>query len=64
MDQMTLFPLDAEPAENNACQSVPIRSGCVGPIRFGATEASFAMTRAVLDALAAPSDQADEAPER
>ena len=64
MDQMTLFPLDAKSAETNASESVPIRSGCVGPVRFGATETSFAMTRSVLDALAAPPGHADEAPQR
>ena len=64
MDQMTLFPLEAAPAKESASDCVPIRSGRVGPIRFGASEASYAMTQAVLVALAAPDGPAAEASDR
>lgn len=64
MDQMRLFPLGEAPAKANGPEPVPIRSGRVGPIRFGATEASYAMTRSVLVALADLPGHAGETPDR
>lgn len=60
MDQMTLFPLGAASAAKRAAEPVPIRSGRVGPVRFGATEAAYAMTRAALVELAALDGDGDD----
>lgn len=62
MNQMDLF--DAETMEKDAAETeaFPVRSGRVGPIRFGSTEASFALTRDVLIDLSMQSDHAGESP--
>ena len=62
MNQMTLF--DTETSETDAAEpeTFPIRSGSVGPIRFGATEASFALTRDILNDLSTLSENAAETP--
>jgi hypothetical protein len=59
MDQMALFAVESRSGEACHNDRVPIRSGRVGSIRFGATEASFALTRSVLTALAVPPTQED-----
>lgn len=58
MNQMDLF--DAETPETDAtiAENFPIRSGRVGPIRFGSTEGSHGLTRDVLAELAMLSDDA------
>jgi hypothetical protein len=61
MNQMDLF--DGPPKEKkNEADLFPIHSGRVGPIRFGATETSYALTEDVLTALAAQADDADKGP--
>lgn len=62
MNQMDLF--DGPPKETKECAAdlFPIRSGRVGPIRFGATETSYALTEDVLTALAAQAGDADQGP--
>ena len=59
MDQMALFAVESRSGEACRNAAVPIRSGRVGVIRFGATETSFALTRTVLTALDAPPAKAD-----
>ena len=59
MDQMDLFGLENIPDEQHRADTVPIRSGRVGPIHFGATEVSFDLTQAVLTELAASNNGAD-----
>lgn len=53
MDQMELFGREDMPDGQHRPDTVPIRSGRVGPIYFGATEVSFDLTQAVLTELAA-----------
>ena len=60
MDQLTLFPGEGGRRTTGREYAVVIRSGRVGPIRFGATEASYALTRTVLTALAAAVTEADD----
>lgn len=62
MDQMTLFAADDRSKEAGRKDAVAIRSDRVGAIRFGATEASFALTRTVLAALAVPPADTDVDP--
>jgi hypothetical protein len=52
MDQMALFAVESRPGKTGPDDAVPIRSGRVGPVRFGTTETSFSLTRTVLTALA------------
>jgi hypothetical protein len=59
MDQMALFAVENRPGEACRDDAVPIRSGRVGSIRFGATETSFALTRTVLTVLTIPPAKAD-----
>ena len=59
MDQMELFGMEDRPDEQHRPDTVPIRSGRVGPIHFGATEVSFDLTQAVLTELAASNAGAD-----
>lgn len=59
MDQMSLFAADGGSKEAGRKDAVAIRSDRVGPVRFGATEASFALTRSVLAALAVPPADSD-----
>ena len=59
MDQLALFAVESRPRKADQEDAVGIRSGRVGPIRFGATEGSYALTRSVLGALAAASTDAD-----
>jgi hypothetical protein len=60
MNQMDLF--DPAPAETKESEpaTFPIRSGRVGPIRFGATDTSYALTKEVLTALATQADDAEK----
>lgn len=62
MNQMDLFEDRKRPPSGRETRPCPIRSGRVGPIRFGATDDSFAMTREVLTDLAIPPDDAAETP--
>jgi len=62
MDQMNLFAADGRSKEAGRKDTVAIRSGRVGTVRFGATEASFALTRTVLAALAVPPADTDADP--
>ena len=56
MDQMDLFNSDiAEPVTAEE-EISPICSGRVGPIRFGSTDTSYALTKEVLADLAMRSD--------
>ena len=64
MDQMALFAVESRSGEACRNDTVPIRSGRVGSIRFGATEASFALTRSVLTALSAPPTKGETDNER
>jgi len=59
MDQMTLFAAEGGSKKAGGKDAVSVRSGRVGPVRFGATEASFDLTRTVLVALAAPTTDTD-----
>jgi hypothetical protein len=59
MDQMALFAVESRSEEACRNDRVPIRSGQVGSIRFGATKASFALTLSILTALAVPPTKAD-----
>ena len=64
MDQLALFAVEGRPRTAGREDTVAIRSGQVGPIRFGATEDSYALTRTVLSALAAvPTDGDVDAPQ-
>jgi hypothetical protein len=58
MQQKDLFDSGAAAAGADMLEegAFPIHSGRVGVIRFGATEASFALTRDVLADLTAPPD--------
>ncbi len=60
MNQMELF--DGPPKETNKDEAdpFPIRSGRIGPIRFGATETSYALTEDVLTTLAAQAGDAEK----
>jgi hypothetical protein len=60
MNQMDLF--DAAPADKEESEPVnfPIRSGRVGPIRFGSTDTSYALTKEVLTELATQADDAEK----
>jgi hypothetical protein len=62
MDQLTLFAAEGRSSEAGGKDTVAIRSDRVGPVRFGATEASFALTRTVLAALAVPPADTDADP--
>jgi hypothetical protein len=62
MNQMDLFDGPPKETKKNEADLFPIRSGRVGPIRFGATETSYALTEDVLTALAAQADDADKGP--
>jgi len=55
MNQMNLFDTAPDPKESaeGEGESVTIRTGRVGPICFGATATSLALTRDVLSELAA-----------
>ena len=59
---MDLFDGPPKGTKKDAAEPYPIRSGRVGPIRFGATETSYALTEDVLTALAAQADDADKGP--
>lgn len=58
MQQRDLFDSDEALSEADMAEegAFPIRSGRVGVIRFGATEASFALIRDVLADLNTPPD--------
>ena len=61
MNQLKLFDPEQQKPEAKASEACTIRSGQVGPIRFGATKGSFAMTQAVLDDLTrSPVDAGDD----
>ncbi len=57
MEQKTLFAVEDRSNEAHRDDAVAIRSGRVGPVRFGSTEASFTLTGTVLAELAALSDE-------
>jgi hypothetical protein len=61
---MELFASGKTPRDGSASETAPIRSGRVGPIRFGATETSYAMTKTVLTELEALPADAGEDPVR
>ena len=63
MNQMDLYSI-LKRSETDAAEpeTFPVRSGRVGPIRFGSTEASFALTRDILIDLSTLSDDAAETP--
>jgi len=58
MNQMDLFDAETTEAEATEEEALPICSGRVGPIRFGSTDASYALTRDVLADLAMRCDDA------
>ncbi|MGD9330054.1 MAG: hypothetical protein PVJ53_02015 [Desulfobacterales bacterium] len=60
MDQLNLFHGDQKTVDADAAPSLAIRSGRVGPIRFGATRESYAMISSVLADLARPSIDAGQ----
>ncbi len=62
MNQMDLFDGPPKETKKDEADPFPIRSGRVGPIRFGATETSYALTEDVLTALAARADDAEKGP--
>ena len=65
MHQRDLFEVDnadAGASDRDAAVRFAMRSGRVGPIRFGATEASYAITRDVLADLVTPPPGAAEDP--
>jgi hypothetical protein len=62
MNQMDLFDGLPKETDKDEADSFPIRSGRIGPIRFGATETSYALTEDVLTALAAQADDVDKGP--
>ena len=62
MNQMDLFDGPPKETKKDEAAAFPIRSGRVGPIRFGATETSYALTEDVLTALPAQADDAENAP--
>ena len=62
MNQMDLFDGPPKETKEDEAAAFPIRSGRVGPIRFGATETSYALTEDVLTALAAQADDVDKGP--
>ena len=62
MNQMDLFDGPPKETKEREADLFPIRSGRVGPIRFGATETSYALTEDVLTALAAQAGDADKGP--
>lgn len=62
MNQMELFEDQKRPPGSRETRPCPIRSGRVGPIRFGASDDSFAMTREVLTDLTIPPADSPEGP--
>ena len=60
MNQMDLFDGPPKETDKDEADLFPIRSGRIGPIRFGATETSYALTEEVLTALAAQVDDAEK----
>ena len=63
MQQRQLFESDAASAEDGGGASFPIHSGHVGRVRFGATDASFALTRQALADLAVPPGTSSDPPD-
>jgi hypothetical protein len=61
MNQLDLFKIEPAKTERKTADAVAIRSGIVGPIRFGSTEASYSITRDVLTDLVAPLADAEPA---
>jgi hypothetical protein len=55
MNQMDLFDTQTSEKDAAAPDAIPVRSGCVGPIRFGSTEGSFTLTKEILIDLSTPS---------
>ena len=61
MNQLKLFDPEQQKPDAKASEACTIRSGQAGPIRFGATEGSYAMTQEILDDLARlPVDAGDD----
>ena len=60
MNQMDLFDVPPKEPDTAEPETFPIRSGRVGPIRFGSTDASYALTKEVLTALAVKADDAEK----
>jgi len=60
MNQMGLFDGPPKETDKAGAEKFPIRSGRIGPIRFGATETSYALTEEVLTALAAQADDMEK----
>lgn len=58
MKQIRLFDMDTAPLDDDAREAIGIRSGRVGPICFGCTEASYDLAVEVFTALADPNDDA------
>jgi hypothetical protein len=62
MNQLDLFEGQPKETHRDEADRFPIHSGRIGPIRFGATETSYALTEEVLTALAAQADVAEKGP--
>lgn len=60
MNQMDLFDVETTATDAAEPETFPVRSGRVGPVRFGSTDASFALTREVLIDLTMRLDHAGE----
>jgi len=59
---MDLFDTETSETDTANSETFPVRSSRVGPIRFGSTEASFALTREILIGLSTLFEDAADTP--